>query len=91
MGSWVVCLCGNKLHKNLFCGAGISHVVPEEWFEQDFEGMDGEGVVSKLVLISEKLIHCPQCARLVLVDDRRGDLVVRFYSPEEDPDSSEGT
>ena len=91
MGSWVVCLCGNRLHKNLFCGAGISHVVPEDWFEQDFEGMDGEGVVSRLVLISEKLIHCSQCARLVLVDDRGSDLVVRFYSPEEDPDSSQGT
>lgn len=83
MGSWVICLCGNKLHKNLFSGAGISLVVPEEWADQKFEGMDGERVIDALVLASEKQIHCPRCSRLVLINDGDSEYRVRFYLPEE--------
>ena len=88
MGSWVICLCGNRLHTNLFSGAGISLVVPEAWADQGFEGMDADRIIDSLILASGIQIHCPRCSRMLLVNDGDGSRRVRFYSPEES-DASE--
>lgn len=34
MGSWIDCLCGQLLHTNVFCGAGVSFLVTEDLLDK---------------------------------------------------------
>ncbi len=79
MGSWVRCKCESLVHKNLFCGAGISLIVSENTIDGNFENMNTENFISSLIESSSKLLKCSNCGRLILINEQEDKLEVEFF------------
>lgn len=82
MGSWLKCRCGNLIHKNLFCGTGISLIATEEFLDVERENKSAEDLVNELVLGSSMLLKCKSCGRLVILRESPETDVVEYYIPE---------
>jgi ribosomal protein S27E len=72
MSSRVQCICGKILHKNLFCGAGVSVVVPEQFLDQDYATMTAEEFINGLIIKNDVMVKCSGCGRILIVHDSQG-------------------
>lgn len=79
MGSWLVCACGARLHRNLFSGAGIGIIVPEAEMDAVADAETGDAIVPRLIRASSLLIRCRACGRLAVEGP---DGAVDWYLPE---------
>ena len=80
MGSWVTCVCGNRIHKNLFTSTGVCVVVCDEvldGFEDDSVAGD---CVSEIVRSGDILVRCSQCGRIAIEGKSGG---ITLYAKEE--------
>lgn len=85
MGSWVRCKCDELVHKNWFCGTGVSLVASEDALDlPDGNAMSAHQLVDKLFAESDMLLRCWNCSRIILLNERGGEFVVKFFAPEED-------
>lgn len=84
MGSWIRCKCNQLVHKNLFCGTGISLVVTEDFLDIERPNTTAEGLTSEIVLGSEMLLKCANCGRIILLKETKDTSEVRFFSPDDD-------
>jgi hypothetical protein len=84
MGSWVRCKCDRLVHKNLFCGTGISLLATEEFLDLNHEGRSADDLISDLVRRSDLLLTCGNCGRKILVRETKDVFEVRFFKPEQD-------
>ena len=82
MVSWLKCKCGNPIHKNLFCGTGISLLATEEFLDKYRKEQSAEGFISELILRSSMLLKCKSCGRLVVLKEGKDTNSVEFYVPE---------
>lgn len=80
MGSWIRCKCDQLVHKNLFCGTGISLLVAEEFLDVARPGLAAEKLVSEIVATSEMLLKCANCGRIILVKEDAYASDVRFFA-----------
>ncbi|WP_158243864.1 MULTISPECIES: hypothetical protein [unclassified Pseudomonas] len=46
--------------------------------------MSANQLVDKLFAESDMLLRCWNCARIILLNERGGEFVVKFFAPEED-------
>jgi hypothetical protein len=83
MGSWIRCKCGNSVHKNLFCGTGISLIVTEDFLDADRADMSSEDFISELISASEMQLKCSNCGRMIFVRETKEEIDVRFYVRDE--------
>lgn len=67
MGSWVQCICGERLNKNLFSGNQWSVLVPEESLEKDHL-IDSD--INSIIVKSKIVKTCPSCDCLIVLDDQ---------------------
>ena len=74
MSSWITCLCGDKINKNLFFGGGWSLVVPEEAIDKEAVS---ESDIQKIIVQSKIEKVCPSCGCLIVVNDQSN--TVQFY------------
>ncbi|NOK62520.1 MAG: hypothetical protein GFH27_549333n8 [Chloroflexi bacterium AL-W] len=72
MSSWVTCKCGKLLHKNLFCGACVSVVVPEQFLDEDYSGITAEEFINNLIIKNDVMVKCGDCGRVLIVHDSQG-------------------
>lgn len=82
MGSWLRCVCGNSIHKNLFCGTGISLIVAEDYLDVDRNGMGAEELIGDMIRSAPKLLQCKSCGRLALLRECSGQVDAKFYTPD---------
>ncbi len=80
MSSWINCLCGASLNKNLFCGAGLALVVDEAFLENAAKNGTAERMLTQMVVKSDVLVRCKKCTRLAIEDKKTG--AIAFYLPE---------
>lgn len=81
MSSWVQCVCGNLVHKNLFCGANVSISVPEAFFDADRAGMSAEEFINELLLNNDTVVRCGKCQRGFIINETTGS-VADVYKPD---------
>lgn len=79
MGSWINCVCGKLLHKNLFCGAGVSLLVPEAVIDEGDEAESSTMLLGRIVTGSETVVRCAACNRMAI---EKKDGRVEFYTRE---------
>ena len=84
MGSWIRCKCNQLVHKNLFCGTGISLVLTEDFLDVERPNTTAEDLTSEIVLSSEMLLKCANCGRIILLKETKDTTEVRFFSPDND-------
>jgi hypothetical protein len=77
MGSWIRCLCGKLLHKDLFCGAAVSLLVPEAIIDDGDDTESSTTLLGRIVTGSELVVECPTCGR-VAIERKNGQ--VDFYA-----------
>jgi hypothetical protein len=83
MGSWVKCKCNRLVHKNLFCGTGISLIVTEEFLDADRPEGSSSDLVSEIIMSSERLLKCKNCGRLIVLKEDKDSCEVMFFRPEQ--------
>ena len=81
MGSWVRCKCNQLVHKNLFCGTGISLIVEEDYLDESRPTQSAEDLISEMIRTRKMLLECTNCNRIMVLDELRGE--VKFYQPEQ--------
>ena len=82
MGSWIRCKCDHLVHKNLFCGTGISLVATEDFLDIERPSTSASDLVSELIKSSEMLLKCQHCGRLIVLRESRDAIDAKFYLPE---------
>jgi len=82
MGSWIRCKCDHLVHKNLFCGTGISLVVTEEFLDKERPNETAEDIVSEMIRNSEMLLECSNCGRIIVLKETKDEFGVRFFAPD---------
>jgi hypothetical protein len=82
MGSWIRCRCNQLVHKNLFCGTGISMIATEEFLDAERPNISTGDFISELISNSAMLLRCPNCGRLIVLRETEGVSEVKFYTPE---------
>lgn len=75
MASWIICDCGNRLHKNLFCGAGVYRLIRDDEFDALPETADADAF-GLLFVDSPEVLHCTACGRFMIRWKRGGDYTV---------------
>ncbi|CAJ0683184.1 hypothetical protein R11007_00020 [Ralstonia holmesii] len=83
MGSWIRCKCDQLVHKNLFCGTGISLLATEEFLDERHDGQSADDFISDLIRRSDLLLTCGNCGRKILVKETKDLFEVRFFMPEQ--------
>ena len=68
MTSWVKCICGEKLNKNLFSGNQWSVLVPEESLDKE---SFTESDINEMIVKSKIAKSCPSCGCLIMLDDQK--------------------
>ncbi|ATI28359.1 hypothetical protein CR47_0206885 [Ralstonia solanacearum] len=84
MGLWIRCKCDQLVHKNLFCGTGISVLATEAFLDEHRDKTSADDLISDLVRRSDLLLTCGNCGRKILVKETRDVFGVRFFKPEQD-------
>ena len=82
MGSWLTCQCGSLIHKNLFCGTGISIAVTEDFLDQDCQNTLAQDLISQMILQMDWLLKCKTCGRLVILNEKENGKL-EFYRKED--------
>jgi len=82
MGSWVRCKCKQLVHKNLFCGTGISLLVSEEFLDIDRSNATYDSLVTEIVVTSRKLLECQVCGRIIIVREGKDVYQIDFFKPD---------
>jgi len=85
MASTITCRCGQLVHKNLFVGADVSLLTPEQFLEQNFTGVSAEKMALMLILASKLLLHCQNCGRYLIVEESGDGDTVQFLNIEHEP------
>lgn len=83
MGSWVRCKCDHLVHKNLFCGTGISLLATEEFLDEERPPATADDLITELVLSAEMLLTCRNCGRILLLKESKDIYELRFFKPDE--------
>ena len=83
MGSWIRCKCDQLVHKNLFCGTGISLVVTEDFLDIERSTETADDLISEITHKSEMLLKCSHCGRLILLNETKESCEIRFFLPDE--------
>ena len=82
MGSWLTCQCGNLIHKNLFCGTGISIAVTEDFLNQECQNIPAQDLISQMILQMDWLLQCKTCGRLIILNEKENGKL-EFYRKED--------
>lgn len=82
MGSWIRCRCDHLVHKNLFCGTGISLVITEKFLDKERPSETAEDLVSEMIRSSEMLLKCSNCGRVIILKETIDEFDVRFFTPD---------
>jgi hypothetical protein len=69
------------IHKNLFCGTGMSIIATEEFLDRDRSGMSADDLVSEMIVSSDKLLRCKSCNRVVILREKNGEIDAQFFTP----------
>lgn len=80
MGSWIECSCGNRIHKNLFCGASVGVVAMDDDLDAIGEDWTSEKLLNYIVSKSDILVQCQICGRIAIESQESGEVAI--YSPE---------
>jgi hypothetical protein len=80
MGSWIKCKCDALVHKNLFCGTGISLIASEEFLDEMRPKQTAEELVSEMIKDLPSLLECSNCKRLIVLDEQNNSI--KFYELE---------
>jgi hypothetical protein len=76
MGSWIDCLCGEKLNTNLFSTDYGYFLISQLAFDGIPDPVDRKEL-EQLMFRAEKVLRCSRCARLLVF---RKDNSVEYYS-----------
>jgi hypothetical protein len=76
MSSWIRCICGNNIHKNLFAGASVSVVCLDSDIDQVSDERKAEDAIHYLIQKGELLVKCDKCGRLAI---EQKDGRINFY------------
>lgn len=77
MGSWIVCSCSARIHKNLFTGTGVCVLVADEYLDQiPSEGSANEAM-DVVIVKGEVVVQCKQCGRLYI--ERKGSHIYECF------------
>lgn len=82
MGSWIRCKCDHLVHKNLFCGTGISLIVTEDFLDTERPDETAENLVSEMIQQSEMLLECSNCGRMIVLRETKNEFNVCFFRPD---------
>lgn len=69
MGSWIICTCGARIHKNLFAGAGASVLASDEVLDSLSQEDSVDDAIDALVIKGDVVVRCHQCNRLYVERD----------------------
>ncbi len=84
MGSWIRCKCDALVHKNLFCGTGVSFAVSEDTLDISDPDAPADELISKIISESEMLLKCENCGRIILLRESRNEFTLKFYQLEQE-------
>lgn len=84
MGSWIRCKCDSLVHKNLFCGTGVSFAVPEDTLDTSDPDTPADQLISKIIYESEMLLKCKNCGRIILLRESKDEFNLKFYKLEQE-------
>ncbi len=79
MGSWFECLCGARIHKNLFTGTNICKLVKDSDYDAIEDPVDRDKLADLFFHKGITVYRCSRCGRLAVEWEDSGPT---FYSPE---------
>ena len=50
----------------------------------DDDGMSAHQLIDKLFAESDMLLRCWNCSRIILLNERGGEFLIKFFAPEDD-------
>jgi hypothetical protein len=81
MGSWMECLCGARIHTNLFTGTAIYRLIKDSDYDAIEDPVDRGKLSDLFFKKGVTLYHCSRCGRLIVAWDEKAGPT--FYLPEE--------
>lgn len=81
MGSWLHCLCGAKIHTNLFAGTGVYRLLKDADYDSVVDPVDRDKLETLFFVQGIPVYHCKACGRLVVEWDKESGPL--FYVPEQ--------
>ncbi len=78
MSSWILCICGEKINKNLFSGNQWSILVSEESLDRV---VVTEPDLNDIIVRSKIAKNCPSCGCLIMVDEIQNN--VQYFKEQE--------
>jgi hypothetical protein len=76
MSSWILCPCGNQIHKNLFAGANVSVVVVDDVLDSIEDHASARDAINKIVLSGDILVRCKKCGRVAIEETKTGAITI---------------
>ncbi len=80
MGSWIECLCGCRVHTNLFAGENVWMIIKDLDYDAIEDPVDRDKLHDLFFKKGIPVYLCSGCGRLLVDWDEEGG--VTFYLPE---------
>jgi len=80
MGSWIECLCGTRLHTNLFTGTNVYRLINDSDYDTIEDLVDRDKLSDLFFNKGIPVYCCARCGRLVVEWPEQGGP--SFYLPE---------
>lgn len=84
MASWISCICGNRLHTNLFSAAKVFRLIRDDEWDALGESPDWHDV-SLAFLNGREVFRCAKCSRLIVFWERGGPPMYYVENMPNDP------
>jgi hypothetical protein len=81
MESWARCRCGQLVHNNLFCDAGIALIGSEHVPDIEHTNTSADEFVADLIMRTKVLLNCQNCGHITTLIDNEGFMEIKFFMP----------
>jgi hypothetical protein len=72
MSSWIICKCGNKVHKNLFAGVNVNIVVSDDVLDGIDDDIAAAQAINEIIQKGHVLVKCTLCGRIMIENSDTG-------------------
>lgn len=81
MSSWLECLCGERIHTNMFAGASVFRLIKDDDYDALDDPVDRDKLENLFFSLGIPVYLCRSCGRLAVEWDQESGPW--FYAPEE--------
>jgi hypothetical protein len=60
----------------------MSLVVTEDFLDIERSGQTADDLISEIIRVSERLLRCSNCGRIIILNETKDEYEVRFFAPD---------